>query len=239
VRCAGSVPRHRSRQSLACRIPRTRVVLLRRPACRSTPAEASVSWATRKGRTWPSSFAGPTEMRTAFLGSRRTGQAEGDTVTQGNAATDAARRAGHHHSDRVCGAGDPVGTGLVTSLARPGGNVTGLTDIAPRNRRKRLDLLREAVPGITRIRRLWNPANSTAAPQMKDTDTAARSVGSPFDRSNWPTSATSRVPSWQQFRATRKLSSCSRRCPLWPPGSDRPARRKTPPAVRRLDSRVR
>jgi putative ABC transport system substrate-binding protein len=74
-------------------------------------------------------------------------------------------------------AGDPVGTGLVTSLARPGGNVTGLTDIAPEIVGKRLELLREAVPGITRIAVLWNSANSTAAPQMKDTDTAARSLG--------------------------------------------------------------
>jgi putative ABC transport system substrate-binding protein len=98
-------------------------------------------------------------------------------VTQGTQATDAARRAVTTIPIVFAVAGDPVGTGLVTSLARPGGNVTGLTDIAPDVVGKRLELLREAVPGISRVAVLWNPANSTAAPQMKDTDTAARSVG--------------------------------------------------------------
>jgi putative ABC transport system substrate-binding protein len=98
-------------------------------------------------------------------------------VTQGTQATDAARRAVTTVPIVFAVAGDPVGTGLVTSLARPGGNVTGLTDIAPEIVGKRLELLREVVPGITRIAVLWNPANSTAAPQVKDTDTAARSVG--------------------------------------------------------------
>jgi ABC-type uncharacterized transport system substrate-binding protein len=98
-------------------------------------------------------------------------------VTQGTQATDAARRAVTTIPIVFAVAGDPVGTGLVTSLARPGGNVTGLTDIAPDIVGKRLELLREAVPGISRVAVLWNPANSTAAPQMKDTDTAARSVG--------------------------------------------------------------
>jgi len=98
-------------------------------------------------------------------------------VTQGTQATDAARRAVTTIPIVFAVAGDPVGTGLVTSLARPGGNVTGLTDIAPDIVGKRLELVREAVPGISRVAVLWNPANSTAAPQMKDTDTAARSVG--------------------------------------------------------------
>lgn len=98
-------------------------------------------------------------------------------VTQGTQATDAARRAVTTIPIVFAVAGDPVGTGLVTSLARPGGNVTGLTDIAPDIVGKRLELLREAVPGISRVAVLWNPANSTDAPQMKDTDTAARSVG--------------------------------------------------------------
>jgi putative ABC transport system substrate-binding protein len=98
-------------------------------------------------------------------------------VTQGTQATEAARRAVTTIPIVFAVAGDPVGTGLVTSLARPGGNVTGLTDIAPEIIGKCLELLREAVPGITRLAVLWNPANSTAAPQVKDTETAARSVG--------------------------------------------------------------
>ena len=57
--------------------------------------------------------------------------------------------------------------------------MTGLTDIAPEIAGKRLELLREAVPGITRIAVLWNPANPSAAPQMKDTGAVARSLGLP------------------------------------------------------------
>ena len=55
--------------------------------------------------------------------------------------------------------------------------MTGLTDIAPEIAGKRLDLLREAMPGLTRIAILWNPANSSAAPQMQDTMKTARSMG--------------------------------------------------------------
>ena len=70
-------------------------------------------------------------------------------VTQGTQATDAARRAVTTVPVVFAVAGDPVGSGLVTSLARPGRNVTGLTDIAPEIARKRLDLFRKATPGIT------------------------------------------------------------------------------------------
>ena len=98
-------------------------------------------------------------------------------VAQGTQATDAARRASKAVPVVFAVAGDPVGTGLVSSLARPGGNVTGLTDVAPEIAGKRLELLREAVPGITRIAVLWNPANPSAAPQMKDTGAAAHSFG--------------------------------------------------------------
>jgi len=98
-------------------------------------------------------------------------------VTQGTQATAAARRTVSSIPIVFAVAGDPIGSGLVTSLARPGGNTPGLTDIAPEVAGKRLELLREAIPGVTRIAILWNPANPTAAPQMKDMDTMARSVG--------------------------------------------------------------
>src|SRR3989442_361380 len=52
---------------------------------------------------------------------------------------------------------DPVGTGFVTSLARPGGNVTGLTNISPELSAKRLELLKEAVPGLSRVAIMGNP----------------------------------------------------------------------------------
>ena len=52
---------------------------------------------------------------------------------------------------------DPVGTGFVASLARPGGNVTGLSNISPELSGKRLELLREVGPGLSRVAFLWNP----------------------------------------------------------------------------------
>jgi putative tryptophan/tyrosine transport system substrate-binding protein len=52
---------------------------------------------------------------------------------------------------------DPVGTGFVASLARPGGNITGLSIISPELSGKRLELLREVVPGLSRVAFLWNP----------------------------------------------------------------------------------
>jgi putative ABC transport system substrate-binding protein len=96
-------------------------------------------------------------------------------VSQGTQATDAARRATTTIPIVFAVAGDPVGTGLVSSLSRPGRNVTGLSDIAPEMAGKRLELLRQLVPGITRIAVLWNPANPSAAPQMRDTGAVARS----------------------------------------------------------------
>src|SRR5262249_27865940 len=71
---------------------------------------------------------------------------------------------------------DPVASGLVTSLARPGGNITGLTNISSDLSGKQLELLKESVPGATRVAVLWNPANPAAALQLKETEAAARSL---------------------------------------------------------------
>jgi putative tryptophan/tyrosine transport system substrate-binding protein len=72
---------------------------------------------------------------------------------------------------------DPIGTGLVTSLARPGGNATGLadahTDLVP----KRLELLKQLVPSASRIGVLWSPSNASTAPQLKIVQAAAPAVG--------------------------------------------------------------
>jgi putative ABC transport system substrate-binding protein len=53
-------------------------------------------------------------------------------------------------------AADPVGSGLVASLARPGGNVTGFTILGPELEGKRLELLKQAIPGLSRLAVLWN-----------------------------------------------------------------------------------
>jgi ABC-type uncharacterized transport system substrate-binding protein len=75
-------------------------------------------------------------------------------------------------------AGDPVGAGLAASLARPGGNVTGLSLLAPELGGKRLQLLKEAVPGIGRVAVLWNPGTSiSGALEWQATEAAARALG--------------------------------------------------------------
>jgi putative ABC transport system substrate-binding protein len=63
---------------------------------------------------------------------------------------------------------DPIGTGLVTSLAKPGGNLTGLSDFHGDLITKRLELLKEVVPSVSRIAALSNPANPTCSLQMKE-----------------------------------------------------------------------
>jgi putative ABC transport system substrate-binding protein len=73
-------------------------------------------------------------------------------------------------------ASDPVGTGLVASLGRPGGNVTGLTLMSPELGGKRLQLLSEAVPGLARVAFLWNPDVRGAVLEYKEVDQAARSL---------------------------------------------------------------
>ena len=72
---------------------------------------------------------------------------------------------------------DPVGTGLVASLARPGGNVTGLADAHADLVPKRLELLQLAAPAASRIAILWNPGNPSTAPQVETARAAARVLG--------------------------------------------------------------
>ncbi len=77
----------------------------------------------------------------------------------------------------MASSGDPVADGLVTSLARPGGNITGLTGaVGPEIGGKRLELLKEAVPKLSRVAVLSNPANPSSAPILEATKTAARSL---------------------------------------------------------------
>ncbi len=72
---------------------------------------------------------------------------------------------------------DPIGTGLVTSLARPGGNATGLADVHTDLVPKRLELLKQLVPSLSRVGVLWNPSNASTAPQLKTVQAAAPSLG--------------------------------------------------------------
>ena len=74
-------------------------------------------------------------------------------------------------------AGDPVGTGVVESLARPGGNVTGLSSQHPDLAGKQLELLRELVPGLRRLALLAEPGNPFSAVVLGEVRTAARTLG--------------------------------------------------------------
>ena len=69
--------------------------------------------------------------------------------------------------------GDPVGTGIVPSLARPGGNITGLSSIAPDLEGKRLELLREVVPKLSHVAVFLNPANAFHVGLMQQARAAA------------------------------------------------------------------
>jgi putative tryptophan/tyrosine transport system substrate-binding protein len=72
----------------------------------------------------------------------------------------------------MTGAGDPLGSGLVASLARPGGNVTGMSLMAPDLGGKRLELLKELLPRLARVAVLWNAANPYPAIVFKETQAA-------------------------------------------------------------------
>jgi putative ABC transport system substrate-binding protein len=98
-------------------------------------------------------------------------------VTRGTPAALAAKKATATIPVIITGVGDPVGQGLVASLARPGTNITGLsaavTEIFP----KRVELLKELVPKATRIAGLFNMGNPALPPQWKEVEKAARSRG--------------------------------------------------------------
>ncbi len=75
------------------------------------------------------------------------------------------------------GGGDPVKAGLIDSLARPGGNITGLTILTGELGGKRLELFKEAVPKVARLAVLYEPANPSSVIELKEVQTAARAMG--------------------------------------------------------------
>jgi ABC-type uncharacterized transport system substrate-binding protein len=77
---------------------------------------------------------------------------------------------------------DPVETGLVTNLARPGGNITGLSYMSSDLSGKRLDLLKEVVPKVSRIAVLSSPSSKNAPPQMREMELASHALGAQLQR---------------------------------------------------------
>ena len=98
-------------------------------------------------------------------------------VTHGGEATRAVQQVTTTIPIVIAAADDPLATGLVPSLARPGGNITGLSIITPDLTGKRLELLKEILPGLTRVAVLWNSGNPTSEPELRKTEAAARSLG--------------------------------------------------------------
>jgi putative tryptophan/tyrosine transport system substrate-binding protein len=98
-------------------------------------------------------------------------------VASGTLAPLAAKRATTTIPIVMAAAGDPLGSGLVASLARPGGNVTGLSLMAPDLAGKGLELLKEVVPRLSRVAVLWNSANPYPARMFKETQEAGQTLG--------------------------------------------------------------
>jgi ABC-type uncharacterized transport system substrate-binding protein len=99
----------------------------------------------------------------------------------------------------VPGMGDPIGDGLVASLARPGGNITGMTFLGPELATKRLELLKQALPMLSRVAALWHPGaygESTMKQMLRTMEAAAGTLlvqlqfvevqgAGEFDRAFW------------------------------------------------------
>jgi putative ABC transport system substrate-binding protein len=98
-------------------------------------------------------------------------------VTFGGSAAEAAKEATSTIPNVIVNAGDPVGTGLIASLARPGGNVSGITDQATELSAKRLEFLKEAMPNASRIAVLWNAGDRAMTLRYREIEKAARVLG--------------------------------------------------------------
>lgn len=98
-------------------------------------------------------------------------------VASGSQAVRAAQHATHSIPIVMTGSSDPVGTGFVASLARPGGNITGLSLQSPEVSGKRLALLKEIVAGLSRVAVLSNPDDPPTVFSLRETEEAARALG--------------------------------------------------------------
>ncbi len=112
-------------------------------------------------------------------------------------------------------AGDPVGSGFVSNLARPGGNVTGISNMAAELAPKRLALLKEAVPAANRIAVMFNPTDPITEPQVRDAERLAPKLK--VEIRFFPVTATSGLPdTFKQMLAWRADAA------LWLSGQQHP-----------------
>ena len=94
-------------------------------------------------------------------------------LTAGTESTDAARKATKTIPIVMAAVGDPIAAGFITSLARPGGNITGASLLATELTAKRLQLLKEVLPAITRLAVFWSAANASVVQKLKQIQAAA------------------------------------------------------------------
>jgi putative ABC transport system substrate-binding protein len=97
-------------------------------------------------------------------------------VTAGTPATQAYQNAKTSIPLVMVAVGDPVGNGIVASLARPGGNITGLTSISPELEGKRIELLKEVIPKLSHIAVMWNSKNAFHVIEKKQVELAAAAL---------------------------------------------------------------
>ena len=98
-------------------------------------------------------------------------------ATFGTPPTIAAKRATTTIPIVMIGVGDPVGAGLVSSFNRPGGSITGNTILGPEVAGKRLQLLKEVIPSLSRVAFLWNPDNASHPAQLAELRVAVETLG--------------------------------------------------------------
>jgi putative ABC transport system substrate-binding protein len=98
-------------------------------------------------------------------------------VTSISPETEAAKNATKEIPIVMASVGDPVGSGFVVSLSHPGGNVTGLTNLAPQLSGKRLELLKETVPNLKRVAVIWDPDTPISSLAWKESHAPARALG--------------------------------------------------------------
>ena len=98
-------------------------------------------------------------------------------VTFGYPAALAAKKSTRDIPIVISAAGDPVATGLVDGVARPGGNITGVTELSTELSAKRLEILKDAVPALARVAMLWNAADLGMTLRYRAADDAARVLG--------------------------------------------------------------
>jgi ABC-type uncharacterized transport system substrate-binding protein len=98
-------------------------------------------------------------------------------VASGTASTLAAKRLTNSIPILMINVGDAIERGFVLNLARPGGNITGFTSLSPDLSDKRLDLLKQAFPKISKIAVLWEPSRLGTDAHIQETERAARGLG--------------------------------------------------------------